>query len=351
MPIIKVKSEEVKIKVPVTVLRIEPTTQAKTVEPTIEEQLITPDEGVFALSSVTVNPVTSEIDENIKAENIKEGISILGVEGKLVEASKGSVDIHDYFNETITAGTKNNASDSGWAKLIKRFPNVKVAGNSCKYMFSHFPYDETMLPDIDTSNITTMEYMYGNASALKTIPLLNAQNVTSMLAMLSGCSNLIEIPLLDTKNVTIMQMMFYGCSSLISIPALNTSNLEIASQMLQGCTKLTSIPLLDFGKVVYVNDIVSNSRNIVDLGGFKDLGKAYLPTESANKSAYTLTLSICTKLTEQSLINVLNNLYDIASLGVQPQKCVLGSTNLAKLTSEEGQQALANAQQKGWTVS
>ena len=81
MPVIKVKSKEVKIKVPITTLRIEPTTQTKTVEPSIEEQTIIPDKGIFALSSVTVNPVTSEIDKNIKAENIKEGVSILGIEG------------------------------------------------------------------------------------------------------------------------------------------------------------------------------------------------------------------------------------------------------------------------------
>ena len=36
MPVIKVKSKEVKIKVPLTTLRIEPTTQTKTVEPSIE---------------------------------------------------------------------------------------------------------------------------------------------------------------------------------------------------------------------------------------------------------------------------------------------------------------------------
>ena len=70
MPIIKVKSEEVKIKVPITTMRIEPTTQTKTVEPLIEKQVITPDEGVFALSSVTINPVTNEIDENIKSLNL-----------------------------------------------------------------------------------------------------------------------------------------------------------------------------------------------------------------------------------------------------------------------------------------
>ena len=46
-------------------------------------------------------------------------------------------------------------------------------------------------------------------------------------------------------------------------------------------------------------------------------------------------------------MNAINDLYDIASAGVQPQKLVLGSTNLAKLTAEE----IAIATNKGWTGS
>ena len=87
------------------------------------------------------------------------------------------------------------------------------------------------------------------------------------------------------------------------------------------------------------------------LGGFLNLGQAYKTTTSANYSSYKLDLSSCKKLTEQSLINVLTNLYDIKTKGCKAQQVVIGSTNLAKLTSEEGQQALSNAQAKGWTVS
>ena len=88
-----------------------------------------------------------------------------------------------------------------------------------------------------------------------------------------------------------------------------------------------------------------------NLGGFRNLGQAYLITQSTNYINYTLDLSHTNVLTEQSIINVLNNLYDIKTKGCQSQKVVLGSDNLAKLKSEEGQQALSNAQAKGWTLS
>lgn len=48
---------------------------------TTSEQTIEPTEGKNGFTSITVNPVTASIDANIIAENIKSGVTILGVEG------------------------------------------------------------------------------------------------------------------------------------------------------------------------------------------------------------------------------------------------------------------------------
>ena len=45
------------------------------------------------------------------------------------------------------------------------------------------------------------------------------------------------------------------------------------------------------------------------------------------------------------------HLYDIKTKGCNVQQVILGSTNLAKLTSAEGQAALTRATNYGWTVS
>ena len=58
-----------------------------TIEPTVEQQ--TKNSGYY--NSLQVNPVTSSIDANIKAENIKKDISILGVTGTL----EGGTDTSD----------------------------------------------------------------------------------------------------------------------------------------------------------------------------------------------------------------------------------------------------------------
>lgn len=59
----------------------EPVLQDKTVTPTTSSQTITADAGKTGLGTVTVNAVTAAIDANITAENIKSGVTILGVTG------------------------------------------------------------------------------------------------------------------------------------------------------------------------------------------------------------------------------------------------------------------------------
>jgi hypothetical protein len=51
------------------------------VTPTTSEQTINPGAGKLGIASVTVNAVTAAIDANIIPENIKAGVTILGVEG------------------------------------------------------------------------------------------------------------------------------------------------------------------------------------------------------------------------------------------------------------------------------
>lgn len=66
--------------------------QEKTVIPSTEEQIITADEGYIGLDKINVESVTSAIDSNIKPENIKKDISILGIVGTL-ESSESALDI------------------------------------------------------------------------------------------------------------------------------------------------------------------------------------------------------------------------------------------------------------------
>ena len=212
--------------------------------------------------------------------------------------------------------------------------------SSCKKLSS--------VPALNTSNVTNMGLMFAGCESLTTVPLLNTSNVTEMTGMFSGCHSLVEIPTLDTSKSKFLAAMFAKCSSLKQIPLLNTKSCIHINGMFEGCTSLETVPILDASNVGDISKIFKDCPSLVMLGGLKNLGMNYSSAYyiHANKREYTLDLSYSPLLTHDSLMNVINNLYDIKSKGVKTQTLQLGNTNKAKLTAEE----IAIATNKGWNV-
>lgn len=214
-------------------------TQEKTVTPTKETQEVTPDNGVDALSKVTVIG-----DENLLPENIIKGKSIFGIEG--------------------------TAQDNEWQK--------------------------------------DMKYTY---------------------------------------------RMFYLNTNVIQAPSLDTSNVINFEEMFCSCQKMVSTPLYDMGKAQKIGRMFTGCYELTNVGGFKDLGKGF-NVKYQNDSDALLYLGTSPKLTHESLMNIINNLYDlnitydVANGGtLYRQGLQIGSTNLAKLTADE----IAIATNKGWNVT
>ena len=213
------------------------------------------------------------------------------------------------------------------------------------------------LSNFNTSNVTDMSNMFYICQKLTTLDLsnFNTSKVTSMSSMFSGCNKLstLDLSSFNTSNLNNMNYMFNNCSSLttLDLTSFDTSKVTNFYQTFYRCNKIVYIPKLNASESTNVNFFAYDCVSLTDFGGLENLGQAYSTTQSANYLSYKLDLSKSTKLTEQSLINVLTNLYDIATKGCKTQQVILGSTNLAKLTSEEGQAALTNATAKGWTVS
>ena len=264
-----------------------------------------------------------------------------------IASIESGVDINEYLSDKITKGT---SSSGGWLKTILKLRSpLTIEGTSAEYMFYQYPLNE--LPQLDTSNVTNMMDMFYGCRNLTTIPQIDTSNVTKMDSMFAYCSKLTTMPQIDTSKVNSMTYMFGHCSKLTTIPQLDTSNVTRMDEMFSYCSKLTTMPQLNGEKLTAVVGAFNGCKSLENFNGIINLGQAYLTTQSANYSNYKLVLTNSTLLTEQSIINILNNLYDIKTKGCNAQQVVLGSTNLAKLTSEEGQQALSNAQAKGWTVS
>ena len=191
------------------------------------------------------------------------------------------------------------SGNPGWSKTFLKFRSpLIVEGANAKRLFYQYPLEK--LPDLlEADKITNMENMFGSCKLIKTIPNIN------------------------TSNVTNMSEMFYGCFELETLQKLNCSNVE------------------------RINGVVNNCNKLQNIGGFENLGQAYKTTMAANYYYYKLELSFSNNLTHDSLMNVINNLYDIKTKGCNPQSLVLGSTNISKLSAEE----IQIATDKGFNVN
>lgn len=212
-----------------------------------------------------------------------------------VTVATSGVDINDYF--TTTLSTDGQMNKTHWQAYFKKVPPVTISGTSAEYLFYCYPLPEH--PSILTSNqITNIHGLFYYANITKVKPF-------------------------DTSKCTTADSLFGYCYFLQKIPRLNFENITRITSMCDSC------------------------RSLEIVGGFENLGKAYDPTHDANALFYGLDLSYSKKLTHESLMNVINNLYDIASKGVATQKLIIGNDNKAKLTAEE----IAIATNKGWNVS
>ena len=231
-------------------------------------------------------------------------------------------------NEKDVAKHKDDAA----FQYCPMFENGYMTGmnnvfKDCKYLIS--------IPKIDVSNVTSMRFMFQNCLSLTIIPPLDTSKVTNMYYMFYDCLSLTSIPQLDTSNVTNMQYMFNGCSSLTSIPQLNTSKVTSMSNMLAYCQNLTSVPRLDATSLTSANNMFGNSyRSLLFFTTFGGLTGLKVD----------LDLSMCPKLTHESLLNVVNELADVTA---SPKTLTLGEDNLNKLWNEEK----AIATNKGWTLA
>ena len=195
---------------------------------------------------------------------------------------------------------------SGISSLIEVPPNTKFMGS-----------EWTAAPIIETAGWTAMHDMFSDCYNMTCIPRYDTSSVSGMHNMFSECYSLKTIPLLDTSKVIDMEFMFYNCISLTSLPTIDASKVRAVKGMFYGCDSLTDI------------------KGLSNLGMYDNL--------SGTDSLFS---DYC-NLTYESLLNIVNGLYDRASAGYSVLTLRLGSINLAKLTDEEK----AVATQKGWTLT
>ena len=337
--------------------------QEKETTPTKEMQQIIADQQYDGLSKVTVNPIPDEYiipsgeinisqngtyDVTDKANaNVNIPEKVLGTKSitsngtykavddnldgySQVEVETSGVNINDYFNTSINSTYYN----SGVLDAIKKIPKFTFSGTSTNKMFAGCTrVTEIDLVLFDTSKTTNFSSMFETCRSCPKILNTNGLDTSkgtrfsSMFSSWDGVSNFdLDLSWLNMNSATSIDFMF-------SYNFAKTINLSNAS-----FEKVTSISNMFSGASSLENLILKSDYN---------LGKGYSTTVSENYYSYTFGLNDCSLLTKESLMGIINGLYDIKTAGVKPQQLILGSTNLAKLTEEERNIAVS----KGWTLS
>ena len=293
--------------------------------------------NVDGFSDVTIN--TAVIGDNSALD-----FSLIGWDGNESDDANViyNVDI-EYSKSVLDKWNNGQISNFSNDNKLKYAPLVNVSNSNMRYFFENCNFLQ-FVPPFDTQNVTDMSGMFKKCKLLTTIPLLNTQNVTNMTNMFYFCEKLTTIPLLNTQNVTNMNNMFYFCSNLQSIPLLDTQNVTDMSYMFHYCSNLQSIPLLDTSNVTTMNRMFESSFNglqyLTELGGFKNLKIDWNDNYG---------LAICQNLTYQSVMNVLNNLYDFRANGdMSTTKTIKINSNTYNLLTADD---IAFANNKGWNIT
>ena len=339
--------KKVEVNVPSPVIDLRETE----ITPETTEQIITPD-GFDGYNRITVKGVDSSIDSDIKPENIKSGVNILGVEGNLegVNNQEKSITINSNGSSSvvpdngytgiskvdITVNVPTSGGDGidltslGYTaqentkintdiqdsiaysqSLLENYTNSTSYANDKRITFAPlFPCSKrksfyqmfnyctslTTIPALDTSSGTNFSGMFSFCHSLKFVPQLDTSKNTDFSYLFNSCESLTSIPALDTKKGDDFSYMFAYCQLLSSIPYLDTSNSTNFSFMFGECKSLSTIPEINVTKGYDFNCMFINCSSLVSIGKLN----------SIIGSDFTNMFFGCKKLKTISLINISN---------------------------------------------
>ena len=175
----------------------------------------------------------------------------------------------------------------------------------------------TGLSNLNTSEVTNMNYMFSHCSKLTSLDLssFNTSKVTSMENMFYYCSDLTSLKLssFNTALVTIMEHMFAYCSNLKTIYVDNewsTSAVTTSTEMFVGCSNLV-------GGQGTTYDVYHTDASYAHIdGGPSDPG--YLTSNIQAYACYTWDFNVLTFYYDDMRAYRMGRTYNLNTVGNKP---------------------------------
>lgn len=190
---------------------------------------------------------------------------------------------------------------------------------------------------IENTGITVSDGLISYAKYITDITPLPTNTVKNMKF---GNSTWITPPEIDTTGYTDMSGIFRACVNLKYISKLNTENVVDLCYAFRSCYALESLPLLDCSNVEILQYTFENCNNLVDIGGFFNLGKY-------RQLVLNRDFDSCYNISAQSLKNIINNLYNRNDVGYPDLTIKFERTVFNRLSDED----IAIATNKGWILA
>lgn len=211
--------------------------------------------------------------------------------------------------------------------------------------------------DVDFK-ISSWAYLFYNNSRLDMIDFVkqNTENLNTMIYGFYASSQLTNLDLstVDMSNVTEVTNVFQNCSNLLSLNLGNLGNkLTKINNILNGCVKLVDLDMsnMDLSNIKNIYNTFNNCKSLENLKFGTEFGKSFTQ-KTQYHNQYTISI-LSTKLTHDSAMSIINNLYDLHLSYNMPgdtliyrQKINFSAETKSKLSKEDKQIAI----DKGWDL-
>lgn len=236
----------------ITSITVTPTNEARTVTPTTSQQTLTVNSGYSGNGTITVNAVTSAIDANIQAGNIKKDVVILGTTGTYEGVTSDIISCIDNNYIVKTNGDIELITNNSYGSYTLGATDTTITDMSAMqdaYNQNTNILKLNMNSIVSLNSMMILTYICNQATALKSATFKNLKTISGMANFqyaFFGCTNLVNVDFssLETIDDSTFSYAFAGCTSLqiLSFPSLKSNgakNSNAWSNMLQGVTGCT----------------------------------------------------------------------------------------------------------------